>query len=398
LLESHARVIIRGMPTSGEVESLDLRYTPDCDSAQRWRTLRMSSNGVAHLPIESQAPTVKGVMWTMSMVPLVFVLMRLYVRVYMRRVFGWDDGIAIAAICCLVAYAAVCHVAATLGLGQHLEIVQKAPNNLIQVALLCNIGESLAIMACTLGKTSFAVTLLRIVVQRWMVVVLWFVIVTMNIVNILAALFVFLQCRDPRHLWNPMIPSECWPPDVFTNFALFVGAYSGAQDFVLALLPWTIVWKLQMRKKEKLGVAFAMSLGILQRRRSIHSQDHTSCGALGQIRLHMYVTNWELAPLLIWAAVEDGLAITAASIPALKPLLTMIFPNTSSDNYNMIPYPHPLPNRKVFDNSKGETQTDIGHTTVHDMGSQTAILETIAPKGENINMITEVSVTYNHGS
>lgn len=101
---------------------------------------------------------------------------------------------------------------------------------------------------------------------------------------------------------------------------------------------------------------------------------------------------------MIWAAVEDGLAITAASIPALKPLLTMIFPNTSSDNYNMIPYPHPLPNRKVFDNSKGETQTDIGHTTVHDMGSQTAILETIAPKGENINMITEVSVTYNHGS
>jgi hypothetical protein len=58
----------------------------------------MSSNGGAHLPIESQAPTVKGVMWTMSMVPLVFVLMRLYVRVYMRRVFGWDDGIAIAAI------------------------------------------------------------------------------------------------------------------------------------------------------------------------------------------------------------------------------------------------------------------------------------------------------------
>jgi hypothetical protein len=40
-------------------------------------------------------------------------------------------------------------------------------------------------------------------------------------------------------------------------------AYSGAQDFVLALLPWTIVWNLQMRKKEKFGVAVAMSLGIL---------------------------------------------------------------------------------------------------------------------------------------
>lgn len=40
-------------------------------------------------------------------------------------------------------------------------------------------------------------------------------------------------------------------------------AYSGAQDFVLALLPWTLVWNLQMKKKEKIGIAFAMSLGVL---------------------------------------------------------------------------------------------------------------------------------------
>jgi hypothetical protein len=51
-------------------------------------------------------------------------------------------------------------------------------------------------------------------------------------------------------------------------------AYSGAQDFVLALLPWTIVWKLQMRKKEKLGVAFAMSLGILQVLQTLHRRSH----------------------------------------------------------------------------------------------------------------------------
>lgn len=91
------------------------------------------------------------------------------------------------------------------------------------MALLCDIGEVLAIMACTLGKTSFAVTLLRIVVHRWMIILLWFVIVTMNMVNVLAALFIFVQCKDPRHLWNPKIPSECWPSDVFTNFSLFVG-------------------------------------------------------------------------------------------------------------------------------------------------------------------------------
>jgi len=46
-------------------------------------------------------------------------------------------------------------------------------------------------------------------------------------------------------------------------------------DFVLALLPWTVVWGLTMRKTEKIGVAVAMSMGVLyvpargSRRRSL---------------------------------------------------------------------------------------------------------------------------------
>lgn len=34
-------------------------------------------------------------------------------------------------------------------------------------------------------------------------------------------------------------------------------------DLVLALQPWFIVWKLPMTVKEKIGVALAMSLGVL---------------------------------------------------------------------------------------------------------------------------------------
>lgn len=148
----------------------------------------------------------------------------------------------------MIAYAAVCHVAATIGLGRHLTVVvEENPNHVIDVAMLCDIGEALAIMACTLGKTSFAVTLLRIVVHRWMIIVLWFVIVTMNLVNVLAALFIFVQCKDPRHLWNSAIPSECWPADVFTHFSLFVGGRL-CQNSIFSLLTiqpaktWLVIW------------------------------------------------------------------------------------------------------------------------------------------------------------
>ena len=147
------------------------------------------------------------------------------------------------------------------------------PENLIFVGLMAQVDQVLAVMACTLGKTAFAVTLLRILTQRWIIYTIWFIIITMNLVNVLTCFFVFLQCKKPEHLWNPAVSSKCWPTHVFTDYSLFVGckyhpvnstivlltpliAYSGAQDFVLALIPWFVLPKLQMRKKEKFGIAF----------------------------------------------------------------------------------------------------------------------------------------------
>jgi hypothetical protein len=45
--------------------------------------------------------------------------------------------------------------------------------------------------------------------------------------------------------------------------ANYRAAYSAAMDFTLALLPWKLIWGLQMKKKEKVGVAVAMSCGVL---------------------------------------------------------------------------------------------------------------------------------------
>lgn len=34
-------------------------------------------------------------------------------------------------------------------------------------------------------------------------------------------------------------------------------------DMILALLPWKVVWSLQMKTREKIGVGLAMNLGML---------------------------------------------------------------------------------------------------------------------------------------
>ena len=34
-------------------------------------------------------------------------------------------------------------------------------------------------------------------------------------------------------------------------------------DFTLAVLPWRFLWTLQIKRSEKIGVTFAMSMGVL---------------------------------------------------------------------------------------------------------------------------------------
>lgn len=67
--------------------------------------------------------------------------------------------------------------------------------------------------------------------------------------------------------WFKCVPlsreQQCISSMDFVAYATFAGAYSAAMDFVLAFIPWPLIWSLQLKKKEKLGVAVAMSLGVI---------------------------------------------------------------------------------------------------------------------------------------
>lgn len=66
----------------------------------------------------------------------------------------------------------------------------------------------------------------------------------------------WFQCIPPK-------TERCIDAGVFLRYSIFSGSYSAAMDFILAMLPWPLIWGLQMKKKEKFGIAVAMSLGVL---------------------------------------------------------------------------------------------------------------------------------------
>jgi hypothetical protein len=118
-------------------------------------------------------------------------------------------------------------------------------------------------------------------------------------------------------------------------------AWSAAMDFVLAILPWHIVMGLNMKRKEKLTVAFGLSLGILYGSPFHHLFQPPSaftpsnaclsagiCSIVRTVELQAlssfdeYV--YDTVPMLLWSSTEVLATIVCACIPVLRPLYVRI--------------------------------------------------------------------------
>jgi len=133
------------------------------------------------------------------------------------------------------------------------------------VLLVSYVAGFFSILAACWSKISFAITLLRIVTatQTRVKLLLWIIIVSVNLVLGSSATIHFAQCWPPERLWKPHAEGSCWPRHVVIDYNIFVAAYSGFIDIVLAVLPWMIVWDASISKKEKLSALVATSMGVL---------------------------------------------------------------------------------------------------------------------------------------
>ncbi|GKT44345.1 uncharacterized protein ColSpa_04526 [Colletotrichum spaethianum] len=170
----------------------------------------------------------------------------------------------------------------SLGFGKH--VYQINPVNLPAIGLNGNIISTTSITAAVWSKTSFAMTLLRIQDKGWMRHFIWAAIISMNILMGLNALAAWVQCTPIQKFWLPQTPGNCWDTRVSTYYG-----YSALMDITLAMLPWKMIWGLQMKLQEKVGVGIAMSMGLFE--------------------------------LAIWGTCETGVTIVAASIPVLRVLI-----------------------------------------------------------------------------
>lgn len=275
--------------------------------------------------VESNGPTTVAALWAMTGITLLFIVLRLYCKGVYTRQLRVDDAILLLAWTLTLIYSALVTVAVKFGLGKHTKDIDR--NNFVSMYKFMFMSELFTLVAIPLSKTSFALTLLRLVTQTWHKVFIWFILITMNIAMWLCAILLFVQCKPIAKNWDRKMEGSCWDGAVQDRYSIFAGSYSAFLDFVLAMFPWLIIRKLQINSNEKIGIIVCMSLGCLA---GITAVVKTSFlpGTGNFTDMPFQITD-----LLIWSNAESAVTILAASIPFFRVLIRNRVSNRSTPAY-----------------------------------------------------------------
>lgn len=178
--------------------------------------------------------------------------------------------------------------------------------------------QAVAIVAIGTGKLAIGSLLLRLLgrVSKWRRYGIWFLMILISIVSVVAVIMSFAQCHNPEALWNPALrpTTHCWSPDVQSGFSVFFGGLSAAIEFIFALLPITLIWKLHLDLRKKIGLALLLGGGVLS----------GICTAIRTVQVAALTAqsdlSWETFELYMWSSAEVSLIIICGSVPTIKPL------------------------------------------------------------------------------
>ncbi|TDZ18289.1 hypothetical protein Cob_v008990 [Colletotrichum orbiculare MAFF 240422] len=279
--------------------------------------------------IESRGPLIGGVTWFLCFFCGVFLALRVYAKLSRHQKLWWDDWILIFSWTCLLAESIITQLGINIGFGRHYYDID--PPNLMTIAMYTSIGASISCFASTGSKVGFGVTLLRLTTD-WYRIFVWFAVVTLTVIMLPSATLTWLKCTPVQKNFNSQMEGTCWDKSITLNYGILNAAWCAAMDFLLALVPWKLIWGMRMRKHEKIGICVAMSLGWLSGVCAIIKGVY-----LVQLEMGDFFYNGK--DVTIWTAVETTTAIVASSIPVLRVFVrekasTRGYNNNRSDDSN----------------------------------------------------------------
>ncbi|KAL2156647.1 hypothetical protein VTH82DRAFT_1392 [Thermothelomyces myriococcoides] len=237
-----------------------------------------------------------------------FMSLRFYCKIIAgtRQSFGMDDAVLVFSWILYLIFIIISIHVTRWGLGKHIAEVdlELMPKLLYYLP----IAQFFAVWCIAVSKSSFIITLIRLVAELWQKVVLWFMLITINASMGSISIVQFFQC--------PVPPTPgCVDGNIVIALGVYAAGYSAFMDLVLTAFPFLVIWNLQMKKREKIGIIASMSLGVVAGAVGIYKS--STIPAVSRSADFTHGT----APVLIWLVAEFTATAIACSIPFYRPLL-----------------------------------------------------------------------------
>jgi len=113
------------------------------------------------------------------------------------------------------------------------------------------------------AKLSIGWFLLRVIVSK---VHKWIIYFAMGTTAFSCAMLFFVtlfQCSPISFFWTRQPPGKCINADIVVTIATVYSVTAVISDFIFALLPGVIIWKLQLDKKTKLLLIPLLAMGCV---------------------------------------------------------------------------------------------------------------------------------------
>ncbi|KAL5338257.1 hypothetical protein BJX70DRAFT_204705 [Aspergillus crustosus] len=259
-------------------------------------------------------------------VPLVTVFLRCYVRIWLVKAFGWDDGLMVLAMCFHIVLSICVIGAGVVGIGEGGRVT---PQSLVAMMKYWWIGVLAQAYAADTCKISICIFLLRVsarMVYKW---IIYGVAILSVLLAIKSTAIQLVQCQPIDYFWlrfDPMttVEGSCFSAETYRVLTYVYVSIAGTSDLVLGLLPVFIVRKLQISLFMKVQIAVILGLAWVASIALFVRLAYT--GQYGGLNMTNDVN------FAIWSAVEPSLGITAASLATLRPLFKKCHPRSSQDD------------------------------------------------------------------
>ncbi|KAK9648822.1 hypothetical protein V6Z96_005891 [Aspergillus fumigatus] len=153
-----------------------------------------------------------------------------------------------------------------------------------------------------------------------------------------------MECRPIEYFWtrtalDPSIPGSCIDIHIVIAMTYVYSAFAALCDFTVGILPIFMVHKLHMRRQTKIAVIGILSMACIASSAVIIRIPWVHTFADPDF---LYAT----VEIALWSNIEVGLGISAGSLATLRPLLRMLRGSSTTDDY-MSPMPGKSSSRRL---------------------------------------------------